>query len=692
MSISYEMAWAQTFQTSMTKLPPTHQAAVIETIGKLQKGLGSTHLHALAPMKWVSFCVSRDAVRIICDREGSTLVLAWVDFHTDAYRWAERHTPERFGSVVRFVRVAVDDDDNPAETSAPQKQHDERPPGPLQEFKDKTFRLFEVTPGLAALLRTVPDEDTLLELCARLDKPLAEALVSLAADPDALQGVLARFHEAKKGETLTLGQAVKASVNAERLWVVPPEQAALEAALSGDAETWRVFLHPSQKRLVTMKTSGAYLVTGGPGTGKTIVALHRARHLAETLSEKAADPRPVLVTTFSRVLAAQLDEGLDTVCRDMPKLKQRFVVTTLTGAARNVLELAKEPSALLVGEDIDACWEEALKVDVLKKGRRFFEREREEIVLPKALVSEEAYLKAARTGRGEKLERASKKQVWAVLAAYEAALNARRGDDAGGLARRATELLRQRKVASPFAAVVCDEVQDASLWELQLLAALAVQPGAVEPGGDRLFLVGDGHQRLYQRPTSLRACGIEIRGRSARLRLNYRTTHGICAAALEVLAGVTPDVLEEEAEAVADGYRSVRAGKRPEQHTFATAEAEADFIATSIRESKERPFLVLARTKTMLEGLRERLRVRGVTAALLGDEVAQAKDAVLLATLHRSKGLEAPRVVLAGAQESPGRFPGGDDADKTLWLRKERLLQYVGMTRARDWCAVTRAE
>src|SRR5687768_10708096 len=73
--VSYEIAWAQTFQTAMTALPATHQAAVLETIGKLQKGHGSTHLHALSPMKWVSFCVSKDAVRIICDREGSTLVL-----------------------------------------------------------------------------------------------------------------------------------------------------------------------------------------------------------------------------------------------------------------------------------------------------------------------------------------------------------------------------------------------------------------------------------------------------------------------------------------------------------------------------------------------------------------------------------------------------------------------------------------
>lgn len=422
----FDIVWAQTFLASMAKLPATHQAAVLEAMGKLQRGHGSTHLHALAGMRWVSFCVSKDAVRVICEREGSTLVLAWADFHDDAYRWAERRRPERFGLAVRFVKVDVDD------AVAPRVADAVAPPGPLVGVKDKSFRALEVGPRLATILRDVPDEDTLLELCTRLEKALAEALVALAADPDALDAIVRRFHEAKSGEASTLADAVKAPVNAESMWVVPPEQQSLRAALEGDAETWRVFLHPSQRRLVELETSGPYLVTGGPGTGKTVVALHRARHLAERLD----DARPILLTTFSRVLAKQLDEGFRAVVRDQPAIAERITTNTLTGAARAVLERAKVPSALVVGEDLDACWDDALALDVDHRGRAFYVAEREQIVLPNGITSEEVYLKAPRPGRKERLDRTAKRRVWAVLSALEAAAAPQLPHDAGHLRRR----------------------------------------------------------------------------------------------------------------------------------------------------------------------------------------------------------------------------------------------------------------
>lgn len=688
-AVTYEIALAQTFQASLEELQATHQAAVLEAIGKLQRGHGAVRLHALPPLPWVSFCVNRDAVRIICHREGSTLLLAWVALHDAAYRWAERHAPQRIGNVIRLVTVSVEGD----VAAAPAPAASVAPPGPLAEVRDRIFRHFEVTPRLGAALRALADEDTLLDLCARLEPALAEALVSLATDPDGLAGIVARYGEARAGATGSLAEAVKAPVNAEHVWLAPPEQRAVEAALAAGAEAWRIFLHPSQKRLVTVQTRGPFLVTGGPGTGKTVVALHRARVLAERLG--ATPERPVLLTTFSRVLTQQLEEGVASVCRDAPELGRAVTTLTLTATARRVLEAARAPSALLLGEDLDAAWGEALALDVLGKGRRFYEREREEVVLAQELAGEEDYLKASRAGRGERLDRAAKRKVFAVLAAYEAALARRGGDDPGGLARAATRLLREGKVASPFAAVVCDEAQDASGFELRLLAALATAPGEEAPGADRLFLVGDGHQRLYQRPTSLRASGIEVRGRSARLRLNYRTTQGICAAALEALEGIPPDVIEEDAQEAdrAAGYRSLRGGERPAQHVFATAAEEADFVAARLREWKERPVLVLARTRAMVASLEERLRARGVQTTHLGDaDLVPGGDHVLVATLHRSKGLEAPKVILAGMQESPARFPGGSEEEKALWQQRERLLVYVGMTRARDLCVLTRVD
>jgi superfamily I DNA/RNA helicase len=287
-----------------------------------------------------------------------------------------------------------------------------------------------------------------------------------------------------------------------------------------------------------------------------------------------------------------------------------------------------------------------------------------------------------------------------VLSAVFAGMRARGGDDGTGLGARAIHALIDGSTTSPWWGAVCDEVQDASLVDLRLLALV---------GGPTLFLVGDGHQRLYTRPVSLRAAGIEVRGRSVRLRLNYRTTQGICRAAVAVMAGVDSDTLDveaHEARAGADhagadydgGYRSVRAGPPPERHVCVDADAEADVVADVIRASSMEggaPTLVLARTRAALSALQERLRVRGLTVAVLGDGVERG-DVVgvpaVLATLHRAKGLEAPTVVLTAMQQVPQAFRGAadDDEGRALHERQERSLVYVGMTRARDRCVLTR--
>ena len=712
---AYELALASTFRESLGALDPKQVKAVLETIDKLQAGLSSVHIHALHGLPWVSFVVNRDALRVICSRDGNTLMLVWVDAHDEAYQWAERHRSVKVGKVIRLLTVQAGNDEGRSSSTTPttaatttvMTTATPTVAGPLVDVRDKTFRHVEVGPRLAAQLRAVPDDDTLLELAERLEPALAEALLSLAADPDDVQGIVARYARAKDGETVTFKEAMQATVNAERVWLVPPEQAALEAALSADAASWRVFLHASQKRLVSMSTSGPFLVMGGPGTGKTVVALHRVRHLLSLPTINASPAWPVVLTTFSRVLAHQLHIGLVDLCRDDPSRVQSVQTLTLTAAARAVLTLAAQPSSLLLDEDLDAAWAEALRLDGAGRGRAFYVVERDEVVLARGITTVDAYLKAPRGGRGGRLERSAKLQVWAVLSSYEAALAHRGGDDAGGLARRATQLLNNGVVSSPFAAVVCDEVQDASAWELRLLAALATTAGKKEPGPDRLFMVGDGHQRLTKKPTSLRSCGIEVRGRSARLRLNYRTTQGICAQAIELIAGLPMDVIDHDAaidaavdanaDPVADhGYRSVRAGPRPIVRQFSSSDDEAAFVADVIRgavASKAVPVLLLARTTSMVQAMRERLRDRGLTVPILGelDSLPTGVDAVLC-TLHRSKGLEAPTVVLCGQQEVPQRYRAGLDVDREQWDRQERLLQYVGMTRARDHCVVTRVE
>ncbi len=391
-------------------------------------------------------------------------------------------------------------------------------------------------------------------------------------------------------------------------------------------EAWELFLHPSQRRLVEMAATGPVLVTCGPGTGKTVVALHRLRALLRR--RPPGETRPLLLTTFSRVLCRQLEDGLRRLCRDEPGLLDGVIVKTLSQVARDVGAQAQQPATLLFGEVLDAAWAEALALDDAGRGRSFYEAERRDVVWPQGIVDETGYLKAKRVGRGARLERGARVAIWRVLSRFDAAVVARGGDDATGLAARAIRSLLAGTVASPCSGVVCDEVQDASLVDLRLLSLLGVA---------NLFLVGDGHQRLYTKPVSLRGAGIEVRGRSLRLRLNYRTTQGICRAAVAHMEGITLDTLDIEAgEARADvaedvgGYRSVRAGPLPERRVCENVDAEADVVARVIRASSPTTTsssngvvtpttLVLCRTRVALEALQERLRTRGIVVAMLGD-------------------------------------------------------------------------
>lgn len=633
------VALTEPYFKSLLKLSAKEAQAVTETVLKYQRGHTSVDVHALNASSFKAVAVSQGALRIICQQEGDTLILLHADHHDDAYKWAERHRVKQVGRVVRIVSTAVEED------AAPQAP-DWAPKGPLADVRDKTFRLFDVGPLAAATLRTVPNEDALVDLASAFRPALGEALVSLALDPDRLDEILRDFECAR--EAPTLEEALKAPENASAFYLAPGEEA-LEAALHSDFLSWRLFLHPSQRRVVERRTNGPTLLEGGPGTGKTIVAIHRARFLAKEVF--ADDPRPVLLTTFSRVLARQIGALYVQLCaQGTPDVAGGAVARSILSAATDILARADAPNSLVLQEALDSCWEEALVYDVARRGRSFYEEERADVLDAQGVWTEAAYLRVVRKGRKGRLDRASKREVWRVLEAFEAALLRRGGGDAIALVREA-RLRLEAGMPSPYAAVICDEVQDAGPGDLRFLAALA------PPGGDRLLLTGDPHQRIYRRAVSYKQCGIAIVGRSSRLRLNYRTTEGIRRASVAKLAVADDDT----------SGRSLRGGPEPEEVVSATLPELVELVAERAGEHA----LVLASSNLRVGEIAAALAERGLPVVRLGAEDDAPSAGVVVCTMHRAKGLEAPGVVVV-------------DADR---VRDPKLL-YVAMTRARDWCVL----
>jgi len=688
------MALTQDFQRALTRLDNTAQANVQGAILKLQQGHTATDLHKLEGVDLHAFGVNQNALRIICKRDGNMLMLLHVDAHDRAYGWAKRHRVVQFGQVVRIVRTITEEE---AVAASPDVVV---VPGPLHAVPTKHFRHFELEQDAAEFLKTVPTQDALLNLILCFLPWIGEAILALATDPDDLQHIEWVYHEAVRQQASaagpppppTLAEAVKDDVNAGDFFV-PTTDEALRVALEHGLESWHVFLHPSQKRLTERSCPGAFKVTGGPGTGKTVVALHRTRYLTEKAF--ADDPRPVLLTTFSRVLAMELERSLKVLCEDKPELLGRVVVRTLTRVAQDLLAASSHPSSFLDGSAVDQCWREAMTHETLGRDAAFYASERDHVVARQGAWTEPQYLRASREGRKSRLDRVQKRRVWKVLEIFEDAMTRLGGGDGHSLAREAARLVISGELESPFAAVVCDELQDVTASDLRLLAALTRDREAGTTRPNSLFVVGDAYQSLYRRPVALALCGIDVRGKSAVLKRNYRTTEGIRRAAIEVVKGVKFDGNEEEVEQdVFDGYASVRQGGRPIERAFPTPEAEADWIADIARDGAPGPLLVLTRTNAWRDGLAERLKTRGLAPKVLeGQDSLRAEDALVLCTLHRSKGLEAPRVIVAGTHQIPQGWPGkGDAGEKIVWDRQEKCLLYVGMTRARDWCGLSRVD
>ena len=481
---------------------------------------------------------------------------------------------------------------------------------------------------------------------------------------------------------------------------------------SGDFGAWRIFLHPQQREYAERTRNGAFRLSGGAGTGKTVVAVHRARNLAR------ANPRArVLLTTYTRNLADDLASqvhrlsGAQTVKRlDRPGVYVggidqvawaviRRARASIADAAEDVLGRPREnllkPSKAGWSRAIDEAGQ--VLPDKIATAA-FFEAEYETVVLPNRVTTESQYLHVRRQGRGVALSRARRMAVWKVIAAYRSAGESEGGADFGERAAIAAAWL-ERNRERLFDHVVVDEAQDLTPSHFRLLRALVAE------GPDDLFLCEDSHQRIYGQKVTLSHYGIEIRGRARRLTLNYRTTAQNLAWAMNVLEGGSFTDLEGRAEA--HPYRSSRSGPAPilvpagsprEQMRRAAAvvrswlPADDDGAgAGGVRAAAPETIAVLVPDRRRRDQVATALGEQGLQVRAVDREEA-GPGMPLVMTMHRAKGLEFTHVLLLDANtllDPRRRYREALDEEALAdWRLRERSLLYVAATRARDVLAV----
>ena len=654
---------------------------------------------------------------------GDTYVLLWIDKHDDAYQWARRRTchVNRVSGALQVVDVeaaeaAVGDAIAAAvsealATNTPATQVVGPAPNPpllaeaaqppaspaaslFAHCSDDQLMLLGVPEALLPAVRAVTTEETLARLIEWVPQDCVDGLI-LLADGKAIEAVIEELERQRPVaiDPTDVAAALDTPESKAEFLVITDDDV-LEAMLSAPLERWRVFLHPSQRRLVERTWSGAVRVLGGAGTGKTVVAMHRARWLAKQLIASGAQGR-VLFTTFTRNLATDIRANLTKICD--PEQLQRIEVIHLDGWVMNFLKSQGLQVRVFKDEARESCWSMAMDVADTSLGLalRFYQEEWQEVVLAQGCRSRDDYLVARRVGRGTRLNRDQRSRIWPVFDAVRAEFRQRGLWEPEEAKQIAADLLTQPGRAPLYAAVVVDEAQDLDLASFALLRALV---GEARPND--LFIVGDPHQRIYGKPVVLSRCGIDIRGRSKKLRINYRTTEETRAWATAVLHGVDFDDLDGGSDQTSD-YRSLLHGDAPLVQGFADPAEEQRFLVTTLRQLRDEQqslasTCVTARTNKAVEKLEGWLKAEGfATRVINADESDDPSDPALrLATMHRVKGLEFDQVFLPGldASQMPLQFELNNRPDplsKDLFEQQERSLLHVAATRAKKRVVVS---
>ena len=668
-----EFRIAATFSASLARLAGAEQKAAKTTAFDLQMdpaapGLRFHRIERSRDPHFWSVRVSGD-IRIIIHKTAASFLLAYVGHHDDAYSWAERRRIEAHpatGAIqIVEVRERVEDLFTPVAVPSPVEPASAEPLFLALSTEDLL--------GVGVPVDWVDDirgatEDGFLALAEHLPAEAAEALLEyvstgrlrlpapvVAADPFAHPDALRRFRVVENVE-------------------------ALMQALDAPWEQWAIFLHPDQRGIVERTYNGPARASGSAGTGKTVVALHRAARLAGA-------ERKVLLTTFSQPLANALSRKLGVLLgADSPALR-RVTVAPYRTVADELFQLAVGRRAMAASEEqvVDAVTKAAEAVGAKGFTARFLLSEWRHVVDAWQIADVEAYAKVPRLGRKNRMSAGQRERLWPVFAAVRASL-AKRGLVTWSEVYGRVAAHYAGREAKPFDHIVVDEAQDLGVAELRFLAAIA----PATP--DALFFAGDLGQRIFQQPFSWAALGVDVRGRSSTLTVNYRTSHQIRRTADRLLPSAVRDVdgdADERGRTV-----SVFNGPPPAVAMHASREAEIDAVSAWIALATADGILpseigIFVRTRAELPRARAAVEAVGLPWLELSERDQDATGHVSVGTMHLAKGLEFKAVAVIACDDEvlplQSRLEAAaDETELDDVYETERHLLYVACTRARD--------
>jgi len=676
---------ADSFTKALGKLNAQEQSASKITVFDLQQnpsapGLQFHRIDKSKDQNFWSIRASRD-IRIIVHKTAASFLVCYVDHHDDAYKWAERRRiethPKTGAAQIVEVRERVVEIAIPVYLeSEPQiiKAEEKQIPLFAELSEDDLLDVGVPQDWLSDIKQST--EDGFFELTDHIPEESAEALLEYATT-----GIL------HKPEAVKLDTSPLDHPDAQRRFRVLDDVEELKLALEYPWDQWAIFLHPSQRRVVEQKFGGPARVSGSAGTGKTVVALHRAAAVLKDYPHAK-----VLLTTFSSPLANALEHKLRMLTGENTG---NVSILPFQGVARELFTLAFGHTPRAATKDqVTATLEVARReLDISEFTIRFLVSEWNNVVDAWQLHSLDSYRDVPRLGRKNRLGSKQRERVWPIFVRTRELLKSQGINSWSGIFSAVTDHFAGRD-HKPFTHIIVDEAQDLSVPELRMLATITDET----PGS--LFFAGDLGQRIFQEPFSWKALGVDIRGRSHTLKVNYRTSHQIRRIVDKLLPPLVRDVDGNEEDR--RGAVSVFNGPEPTVKVFDNKEDEIDglvyWVQTAIDSGIEPEEIgVFVRSNNELSRARAIVKGVGHIPLELSERVENRNGRISIGTMHLAKGLEFKAVAVIACDDDILPLQErvetvADEVELDEVYETERHLFYVACTRARDRLIVTGVE
>lgn len=601
--------------------------------------------------------------------ENNDFCFLYVDHHDEAMNWAKN---KRFDwneniSAFQIVPLIVSEESyestNEVENNLPKEL-------PLAKYSDEQLIKIGVQEDAISLVRAIKDYNELDDCHNLISEDVFERLFYLLDGEMTIEKVLEEIAEGKVNDI--------SSANNTSRFIEITGDGELEEIINGDKERWQIFLHPSQKLLVEGDYKGSVKVTGGGGTGKTVAALHRLKHLCTQYPASK-----ILFTSFTNTLIDNIRERI----KSLGIYSSSVDVYNIDGIAKNIADKYNIIDNLKINFDNDQlikAWKKIADDNAAEFSADFLASEYAEIIAYYNIKSEEEYRRVPRVGRGKPISPKQRKEIWKLSTCFKELRKKQGVIDRLDFFNKVSDYLKENNI-HPYDSVIADEIQDFSNPELRFIRSL------VSDKSNDLFLVGDPYQRVYNtRGINFGSLGINIKGkRSRRLKINYRTSEEIRRCATALVKGIDYDDFDGEKESL-KGYLSLFHGDRPEYKVFESREKEIEYIITTIQALVESglnysDIAVGCQFKESLKAYQSAFHKENVpykNVSSVGD-----KTGVTLSTLHNLKGLEFKVVIIADVNDRTyGYIPQYVDESDERMLRMvkqtTRSLMYVAITRA----------